>query len=369
MIIDDEPAMLTIMQRLLYKIDGVEVVTSFQHIKDALLFTQKEMVDIAFIDIMIADESGLDLARQLRARQADLEIVFVTSHREYAVDAFATYPLDYMVKPVSPKRLTQTVERVKAKKRKADSEKPVKMSSNRLIVKALGGFEVSSLEAGEVKFISKKSQELFALLLLQRGRAVSKDRVIDEMFYDMPLENAGGYLNTIVYQLRKVLQPHGLKSIIRSFDEQYMVEMDQVEVDFISFESYIKSKEEWNENTVKTAIEWDARFAGDLYESKAYTWAVLEQEALALRYHDFAVRLVRWLLEYNQLTQAILVARKLVSRNELDVEGNTLLLQAYRLAKDDTSFHKHYQQFSKLYHEEMGSFPLIEQEVMKFYKK
>ncbi|WP_239587878.1 response regulator [Gracilibacillus alcaliphilus] len=359
MIIDDELAMLTVMQRLLHKIEGIEVVGSFQHMKDALRFTQKELVDIAFIDIMIADESGLELARQLRAEQAHLEIVFVTSHREYAVDAFDTYPLDYMVKPVSQKRLAQTLERAKVKKRKSVSE-PIKTDSNQLIVKTLGGLEVSSSVAGEVKFISKKSQELFALLLLQRGRTISKDKVMDEMFAEMPLENAVGYLHTIVYQLRKALKSHGLKSIVRSFDEQYLLEIDRIEADFIAFESYVNSKEEWNETTVRKAIEWETRFAGDLYEGKAYPWSVLEQEALAIQYHDFAVRLVRWLLEHKQVTQAILIAKKLVSRNELDTEANALLLQAYHLAKDNISFQKHYQRFSKLYQQEIGDSPSIE---------
>lgn len=252
-IIDDEQAMLVIMQRMLRKIDNIEIIGGFQSVKDALLFTQNTVVDIAFVDIMIADESGLELARQLRAGQKDMEIVFVTSHREYAVDAFDAYPLDYMVKPVSQKRLIQTIERAREKKKKL----PEKTDVNRLVVKALGGLEVSSVEAGKVKFISKKSQELFAFLLLGRGRAVSRDRVIDEVFPDMPLGNAIVYLNTAVYQLRKALQSHGLKSIVRTFDEQYMLEMTHVDVDFISFESYVYRVKDWNEFTVKEALEWE----------------------------------------------------------------------------------------------------------------
>ena len=365
MLVDDELAMLTIMQRLLKRMDGVEIVGSFQNMKDALTFTQGAVVDIAFVDIMIADESGLELARQLRAEQKDLEIVFVTSHREYAIDSFDTYPLDYMVKPVSQKRLEQTIERARAKNEKPSIHHK-KMEANQLIVKALGGLDVSSA-AGEVKFISKKSQELFAFLLLQRGRAVSKSRVIDEIFSEMPLGNAGVYLNTAVYQLRKALQPHGLKSIVRSFDEQYMLEMDQVDADFISFESYVNSEEEWDASTINGALEWETKFAGDLYENKPYVWSVSEQEGLAIRYHDFSKRLVQWLLENNQVTQSILIARKLVSRNELDEEGNALLLRAYHVAKDRTSFHRHYEHFSNVYQQEIGTLPLID--VMELYQK
>lgn len=361
-IIDDEQAMLAIMQRMLRKIEGVEIIGGFQSVKEALLFTQDTAVDIAFVDIMIADESGLELARRLRAGQKDMEIVFVTSHREYAVDAFDTYPLDYMVKPVSQKRLIQTIERAREKNRKP----PEKRDGNQLVVKALGGLEVGSAEAGKVKFISKKSQELFAFLLLQRGRAVSRDRVIDEVFLGMPLENAVVYLNTAVYQLRKALQPHGLKSIVRTFDEQYMLEMTHIDVDFISFEAYVNRVKEWNEFTVKEALEWERNFTGDLYDNKFYAWSVPEQEGLAIRYHDFAMRLVRWLLENNQVTQSILIARKIVSRNEVDEEANVFLMKAYRAAKDYQSFRSHYEHFINVYQKEMGSLPAIGEE--SFYE-
>lgn len=347
------------MRRMLMKIENVEIIGGFQSVKDALLFTQDTVVDIAFVDIMIADESGLELARQLRAGQKNMEIVFVTSHREYAVDAFDTYPLDYMVKPVSQKRLLQTIERAREKNRKS----PEKTNANRLVVKALGGLEVSSVQAGKVKFISKKSQELFAFLLLQRGRAVSKDRVVDEVFLGMPLENAVVYLNTAVYQLRKALQSHGLKSIVRTFDEQYRLEMTHTDVDFISFEAYVSRVKEWNEFTVKEALEWEKRFAGDLYENKFYTWSVPEQEGLAIRYHDFAIRLVHWLLENNQVTQSILIARKIVSRNELDEEANVFLMKAYRAAKDYQSLRSHYEHFIKVYQQEMGNLPAIDRRI------
>ncbi len=71
-VIDDEPAMLAIMQRMLRKIENVELIGGFQNVNDALLLVQHTIVDIAFVDIMIADESGLELARKLRAVQKDL---------------------------------------------------------------------------------------------------------------------------------------------------------------------------------------------------------------------------------------------------------------------------------------------------------
>ncbi|MGZ3296920.1 MAG: LytR/AlgR family response regulator transcription factor [Xanthobacteraceae bacterium] len=71
-------------------------------------------VDVIFLDIQMPLESGLVLAREVsRLREPPL-IVFVTAYSEHAVDAFEVHALDYLLKPLSDARLTQTVERIGA---------------------------------------------------------------------------------------------------------------------------------------------------------------------------------------------------------------------------------------------------------------
>jgi len=111
MIVDDEPAMLLVFKRMLAKIDGVELVACHQRVEQALSFVQTNEVDLAILDIMIASDNGLQLARSLRAANRNLHIVFTTSSTEYALDAYDVYPLDYIVKPISSVRLAQTIAR------------------------------------------------------------------------------------------------------------------------------------------------------------------------------------------------------------------------------------------------------------------
>jgi DNA-binding NarL/FixJ family response regulator len=115
-IIDDEKAMHLIMTSILKKIDKVEVVGTFQETKTAFEFLQANEVDIAFIDINMPRESGLDFAKRLRELYINMKLVFVTSHKEYALAAFDVYAYDYMIKPVSKTRVMETVERVLAEK-------------------------------------------------------------------------------------------------------------------------------------------------------------------------------------------------------------------------------------------------------------
>lgn len=66
--------------------------------------------DIAFLDIRMPGQSGLDAAR---AAAADCRVVFVTAFDDHAVQAFEQAAVDYLLKPVSDERLVRCVERLK----------------------------------------------------------------------------------------------------------------------------------------------------------------------------------------------------------------------------------------------------------------
>jgi RNA polymerase sigma factor (sigma-70 family) len=121
-IVDDEKAMHLIMTRILEKTDKVEVVGTFQETRTAFAFLQVNEADIAFIDINMPRESGLDFAKRLRELYTNMKLVFVTSHKEYALAAFDVYAYDYMIKPVSKARVMETVERVLVEKGKTSRE-------------------------------------------------------------------------------------------------------------------------------------------------------------------------------------------------------------------------------------------------------
>jgi DNA-binding LytR/AlgR family response regulator len=80
--------------------DGMAAAQALQEIKP----------DIAFLDIRMPGQSGLDAAR---AAAADCRVVFVTAFDDHAVQAFEQAAVDYLLKPVSEERLARCVERLK----------------------------------------------------------------------------------------------------------------------------------------------------------------------------------------------------------------------------------------------------------------
>jgi DNA-binding LytR/AlgR family response regulator len=71
--------------------------------------------DIAFLDIQMPGFTGLDVAEALRGSSPNTAIVFVTAYHQYAIDAFEKGAIDYVLKPVEPIRLTETINRLKAR--------------------------------------------------------------------------------------------------------------------------------------------------------------------------------------------------------------------------------------------------------------
>ncbi|OCT16346.1 hypothetical protein A8709_02635 [Paenibacillus pectinilyticus] len=112
-LIDDEKAMHFIMKRMLAKIPGIEVVGSFVETSQAYSFVVTHEVDLIFVDISMPRENGMEFAERLRASGSETKIVFITSHKEYALFAFDVYAFDYIVKPVVQERLNKTVERAR----------------------------------------------------------------------------------------------------------------------------------------------------------------------------------------------------------------------------------------------------------------
>ncbi|MGO4498296.1 response regulator [Paenibacillus sp. 2RAB27] len=113
-LIDDEKAMHLIMKRMLAKMPDIEVMGCFSVAKEAYDYLTTHEVDMVFVDISMPRENGLEFAERVRMSGRETKIVFITSHKEYALSAFDVYAFDYIVKPVVLERLVKTVERARA---------------------------------------------------------------------------------------------------------------------------------------------------------------------------------------------------------------------------------------------------------------
>jgi DNA-binding LytR/AlgR family response regulator len=111
LIADDEPLLRDALARMLAETwPELEIIAQARNGREAVAAVDAHAPDICFLDVHMPGLSGVEAARQIGRRA---HLVFVTAYDDYAVDAFAHGVLDYLVKPVEPARLAETVARLK----------------------------------------------------------------------------------------------------------------------------------------------------------------------------------------------------------------------------------------------------------------
>jgi two-component system LytT family response regulator len=116
---DEQPARQHLRERLAAH-SGIEVVGEADRVDSAAALIGTEKPDVVFLDVQMPGKTGFDLLPLLGELDSPPAVVFVTAYDKYAMKAFEVNALDYLTKPVSPRRLTLTVERLE-KQRRGDS--------------------------------------------------------------------------------------------------------------------------------------------------------------------------------------------------------------------------------------------------------
>ncbi|QGQ99723.1 response regulator [Paenibacillus psychroresistens] len=358
-IIDDEKAMHLIMRRMLAKVVDIDIVGFFQETASAFSYLENHETDLVFVDISMPRENGLEFARRLRATGRQTRLIFVTSHKEHALSAFDVYAFDYILKPVEKARLQQTLQRALAEKKLEQMQTELEPASNGVTYICLGGIDILTAEGISIKWKSTKSAELFGYLLMNKGRRVSRARLIEDIFGDLPQKNAESYLNTTVYQLRKLLEAFGLRGNLYSDTSHYVLDFHNVRVDFYEFEEGCKRMAVIDETNIKQAIELEQIYGGDLFGDRAFHWARSEVERLSLIYTAFAQQLCSTLLSRGETHASIRLLKKLITQNELDEETIMSLMKALAKLKNKEAVIQQYIQFTETLHNEIGIGPSI----------
>lgn len=112
LLVDDEAPARSELRYLLATHPEVEVVGEAASAAEALKLAAAVPYDAVFVDVEMPGLSGLDAARLVHGRAGAPQLVFVTAHEQYAIEAFAVEALDYLLKPVDPERLAQVVRRL-----------------------------------------------------------------------------------------------------------------------------------------------------------------------------------------------------------------------------------------------------------------
>jgi two-component system LytT family response regulator len=168
-IVDDEPRGQNALQKLLQQnCPDVEVVATCSSAGQARATIEKEQPDLVFLDIAMPGKTGIDLLHEME--DVNFEIIFVTAHNDYMVQAFRFSAVDYLLKPVDETLLIDAVKRAEKRIESKTENKPLEALMHnvqekggtqkmKLCIPSLKGFRVIN-----IRDLLRSERQLHAVL-------------------------------------------------------------------------------------------------------------------------------------------------------------------------------------------------------------
>lgn len=116
-LVDDDPKAISSLSTLLkwYCEDEVEIVGHANDLSTAQNLTQEIQPDLVFLDIDLGQENGFMLLEKIKKSDWNVSVIFTTGHSEYVINALRNEAFDYLLKPIDPDDLKDSVRRLKEK--------------------------------------------------------------------------------------------------------------------------------------------------------------------------------------------------------------------------------------------------------------
>lgn len=175
-IADDEKPARSRMKKLLSKYsDKIKIIAEAVDGIDAIEKAEDFVPDFIFLDIEMPGLNGIEVANQLNPM---ISPIFVTAYDEYAIQAFETNAIDYLVKPVNELRLAKTIEKIYKQKNQNQNLPPNLLSSlhahhlpKRIAFKVGSKYEIFNSE--NISFIQSKDQ--YSSCMVEEKEVLSDD--------------------------------------------------------------------------------------------------------------------------------------------------------------------------------------------------
>jgi two-component system LytT family response regulator len=207
-IIDDE---IHAIQTLTYDLNEnfgnvVEIVFSSNNPIEGIKNIRERMPDLLFLDMDMPRLSGLDVLSLID--DLDINVVITTAHEEYAVKAYGTNAIAYLLKPVQPEQLKAIVEKQLSE---ISASKTTLLSAGKISIPVFDGFEILEFDeiiycksdnnyseiiiTGNRKIVASKTLKYFEELLPANiFRRVHKSYLVNENHIKKYLKRDGGVI-------------------------------------------------------------------------------------------------------------------------------------------------------------------------------
>lgn len=227
MVVDDEPLNLAQFAEIAEDVDFVESIISFDNFSEALDYGKNNSIDLAVLDIELGSDSGIELARQLHMIDENINIIFITSYAQYALDAYSVDGIAYIMKPY----LDEDVIKALNKAYRLSSPK----ETTRIQIKTFGGFDLF-VDGAPVHFSRSKAKEILALLIDRHGASMTTSEIISYLWEDNCGDTKAKENFKKAFQtLKATLNEHNVSYILNDSYNCKSVNIDKISCDYYDF--------------------------------------------------------------------------------------------------------------------------------------
>lgn len=112
---DDPQILLSVLSKLASYREQRQIALScqgFENAMDLLASMDRENYDLLLLDVLMPGLSGIQAAREIRQKNENIKIVFLTSSREYAVESYSVQATNYLLKPATEEQLFPILDQI-----------------------------------------------------------------------------------------------------------------------------------------------------------------------------------------------------------------------------------------------------------------
>ena len=190
---------------------------------EALITARQKPLDVAFLDVDLAEMSGKILGRYLRDLYPYINLIFLTNNKEDAFDAMALRASGCLLLPIQKKEVQTEMEEL----RNSSGAR----TKSRVFVQTFGNFELF-VDGKPVLFKYTRTKEVVALLINNRGAQTTNGEIIASLWEDDgDPEKKGSYLGNLRQDLQNTLTRLKLNDIILKQRGSMAIATDKVECD------------------------------------------------------------------------------------------------------------------------------------------
>ena len=358
-LIDDEMPALTVLDYYLSLTEEITVQGKYCDPLEGVAAVAELKPQVVFLDIDMPEIKGIDAASCIMEKNPDTIIVFVTAYSEYAVQAYELSALDYLLKTISKERLDKTIARLKNSIAASRSSETCRLKIN-----CLGDFTIAWEGKSPINWRSKKAQELVAFLIQNKGKQLSSEALIDNIWPDADQESGSHLMRNAIYYIRRALKNYGVTEKEISIQGRYCMTVKNADLDVDLFERSFERIQ--SKSDIESCVICADQYSGEYLPNDGWLWSVQRKAELLRNYLWVVSKTADLLIQSRDYPAAEEYLLKGLSREPYEEGMIAQLLELYRQTGEHTKATRLYKKYCAMVNRELGCSP--SEEIIKKFR-